>query len=211
MTHHYIFDVDETLYPSHHPFAKTIGTIGWDYLASLMDYDADEARKIIENMRKTKQPVIQKLWDDHNIPIAEIIRYPEKLDYTQFESDELLRDQLHQLNGLKHIYTDGVQTHAQNVVTALGLTHVFENLFSTETANYYYKDSVNDFNHILTHIQTEGKSCTFVEDKVSNLKPAKASGMLTIWLTQSDENIPEWVDETAPNLPTWLQTELERT
>lgn len=208
--HHYIFDVDHTLYPLGHPFGETLSPTGRQHLMDLTQKSFEHIQEEMALIRQEKRPLIKEVSKRYNISIEDIISYTNNLDYTQLQPDLTLNQLIKELVGIKHVYTDGVKNHAEKAVHALGLEGTFEHLFGVEIGEYYYKDSVADFSHILTSISAEGKNCTFVEDKAANLKPAKASGMRTILLTNSDENIPEWVDETAPNLPTWLRSKLAR-
>lgn len=210
MPHHYIFDVDYTLYPLGHPFGKDVFTLINTYIGELIGKTGTEVQTEFTEIRKAQERPLQYFSKTYNVPLEKICQYPTMYDYKKLMPCKRTQTLLKNLTGHKHTYTDGVKIHAEKTLAALKIEDTFTHLFGIEAGGHLFKKAHQNFAHILQKLETQGHACTFIEDNVANLKPAKASGMRTILLTHSDQDVPDWVDETAPNLPTWLQTELTR-
>ncbi len=117
----------------------------------------------------------------HDVDLAGILR-----------PDIRLRKVLEKLDGRKVIFTNGSKSHAENVLSILGLSNIFEDIFDVRVASFRPKPFPEPYLRVLQHLNANPDWCVMIDDLPENLKTAKDLGMQTILIGKS--NGFEYVD-----------------
>ena len=104
-----------------------------------------------------------------------------------------LRHQIQSLRGRKLVFTNAPRSYALRVLDLLGISDLFEIVFSVESTKFHAKPSVRGFRALLNTINANPADCIMLEDSLPALMTAKRLGMKTIWITKKLHK-PNYVD-----------------
>ena len=95
------------------------------------------------------------------------------------------------------IYTNGIESHAYDVLNALKLKNLFNDIYARDTLKKS-KPYIESFNQVTNKIRKYVRNIDgpniplniyFFDDLVSNLETANESGWITIWINKDYKNI----------------------
>jgi putative hydrolase of the HAD superfamily len=192
-----LFDLDNTLYP---PERK---------LFSLIDLRINRYMSEVVGIPPGKVDSLRRYyWERYGVTLQGLIRHydtdPE--DYLEYvhdvdvaaclKPDEDLRQSLEQLPMRKAIFTNGSKSYARRVLTTLGISDLFEEIFDIRVASYLPKPFPDPYCKVLEHLDVQGSCCVMVEDSTENLRTAKELGMGTVLVGQ--KGMQPFVDAHVP-------------
>ena len=117
-----------------------------------------------------------------------------------------LRHALRRLPGRKIVFSNAPLHYAEAVVDVLGVRPLFERVYSIEQMRFRPKPDLHAFLRLLREERLDPRRCIMVEDTAENLRPARALGMRTVWVSRAPRR-PAWVDlriESVLDLPRHL-------
>jgi putative hydrolase of the HAD superfamily len=79
------------------------------------------------------------------------------------------------------------------VLSVLGISDLFEAVFSIETVRFRPKPDAYGFLRLCRAHHLQPRRCIMVEDSLENLRTAKRLGMKTVWVAQA-KRAPGYVD-----------------
>jgi putative hydrolase of the HAD superfamily len=123
------------------------------------------------------------LWHTHQFPDLKRMVVPEPQ----------LRHVLQRLRGRKYVFSNAPVHYARAVLSVLGISDLFETVFSIETARFRPKPDAYGFLRLCRAHHLRPRRCIMVEDSLENLRTAKRLGMKTVWVSQA-ERAPGYVD-----------------
>ncbi len=118
-----------------------------------------------------------------------------------------LRSSLQRLSGRKVVFTNAPMEYAIRVLLLLGITDVFETVFSVESTKFHPKPAVRGFKGLLKSIGASAGDCVMVEDNLPALMTAKRMGMKTIYVTKTLQK-PSYVDARINSVLALTRTQL---
>lgn len=195
---HWLFDLDETLYPRSASVLRTIGQRIRQFIGAEYHLDAAEAdslarsyhqrygtslRGLMLHRQLDPEPYLHYV---HDFPLDELMLWPEL--------DALLSA----LPGEKSIFTNASRVHAERVLARLGIRRHFARIVDIASVGYISKPDPVAYAACLRLVNARAEDCVLVEDMGRNLLPARALGMTTV-LVDGDPN-----DDADYHIPTIL-------
>ena len=100
---------------------------------------------------------------------------------------------LRRLPGRKFVFSNAPVHYSKTVLKALGISDLFDAVFSIERTRFRPKPDVHGFLRLVRANHLRPQRCIMVEDMLPNLRTAKKLGMKTVWVTR-ERKTPRYVD-----------------
>ena len=113
---------------------------------------------------------------------------------------------LSRLKGRKLVFSNAPSHYALAVLGALGIQHLFEQVYTIEHTRYRPKPDAFGFLRLARARHLRPRHCIMVEDNLENLRTAKRLGMCTVWVAQYERHgqragrAPGYVDRRVRRL-----------
>jgi putative hydrolase of the HAD superfamily len=197
----WIFDLDNTLHNARPYIYPHINRAMTEYLQAhlgLEEAAASELRRhywkrygatLLGLMRHHDTDPAHFLWHTHQVPELERMLVHEPL----------LRTTLMRLRGRKLVFSNAPVHYSRAVLKALGISDLFDDVFSIERTRYRPKPDSYGFLRLCRENRVNPRRCIMVEDTLDNLRTAGRLGMKTVWVTQARTN-PAYVDVKVASL-----------
>jgi len=214
----WVFDLDNTLYPASSRLFDLISLRMTAFIAEYFDIAPDAAHARQKEFYMRYGTTLRGLMVEHDVDPAPFLDYVHQIDLGLVPADPGLADRLARLPGRKLIFTNASRIHAERVMDRIGIAHHFDDIFDIVSADYIPKPSPAGYEMLLRLYGVAGDTACMIEDLAINLKPAKALGMKTVWLTgeidwarpKAGNAIPDYIDHVAGDLGEWLDGVLQR-
>jgi len=217
-TRAWVLDLDNTLYPSACRLFDQIDERMGSFIMRYLSVDLAEAKKIQKDYFYEHGTTLNGLMSVHGMDPAEFLHYVHDIDVSPVDPNPRLGAALEALDGPKIVFTNGSETHAERVLTRLGVRHTIDAIVDIVAADYQPKPATLGYEKIIADHGLHAPSTLMVEDIVRNLKPARALGMATAWVPndyewagsartrfQAEEPSAEHVDFIAHDLTGFLE------
>lgn len=178
----WVFDLDNTLYSGVHGLFEQIDCRMKAYLAQFLDIDEDEAYRVQKSYFRQYGTTLRGMMLNHAMDAKPYLDFVHDIDVTAIPAAPALNDQLARLPGRKVIFTNADMSHAQRVLTQLGITDHFDGVFDIVSADYIPKPEPEVYDTLIKHFGFDPTRAVMVEDIARNLEPAAALGMATVWV-----------------------------
>jgi len=176
----WVFDLDNTLYPSHCNLFAQIDQKMTGFVGDLTGLPPAEARKLQKQLYHKHGTTLAGLMIEHKIEPRRFLDHVHDIDYGPVPAAPELVDALEKLPGRLVIFTNGSRRHAERVLERQGTSHLFGEIFDITDANYVPKPSEVAFASFFASHGIEGAAAAMFEDLPQNLAPAHARGMTTV-------------------------------
>jgi putative hydrolase of the HAD superfamily len=183
-------DLDNTLYPPDSGLMRAVGGRMVRYIVERVDVPPQDAERLKLEYYQQYGTTMRGLILHHGID-------PE--DYLAFVHDVPLASYLRpnpdlntMLTGIllrKTVFTNADREHAIRVLDLLGVRHHFERIVDVRDFGFNCKPHPSAYRRILDILDTRPDECVMVDDSADNLAPARALGMLTVFV--GNESSPE--------------------
>ncbi|MGE4429186.1 MAG: pyrimidine 5'-nucleotidase [Sphingobium sp.] len=205
----WIFDLDNTLYPASADLFGLMDVRMGDYIARLLECDAQEARTIQKRYFHDHGTTLAGLMRHHGVDPHHYLDFVHDIDLGALSSDAALIAHIEALPGRKMIFTNGDEPYARRVLDRLGLSTHFELIHDIHATGYRPKPDPHGYTLLRDTYGIDLARAAFFEDMARNLKPAKALGMSTIWLNNGSESgdfdaHPDFIDFETDHLTPFL-------
>jgi len=179
-TRAWIFDLDNTLYPAEcNLFAQIDQRMG-EFISELLDLPFDEARRLQKDYYRKFGTTLAGLMAVHGLKPESFLDYVHDIDVSVVPPSPELGRALDALPGRKFIFTNGSQTHAENVADRLGVLDRFDEVFDIGAAGYVPKPDPKAYALFLEAHRVDARSAAMFEDMPHNLEAPHALGMVTV-------------------------------
>jgi len=211
----WIFDLDNTLYPATANLFLQIDAKMKAFISQLLGVSLDEAYVLQKKYYHAHGTTLSGLMMHHDVDPETFLDFVHDIDHTVLDPDPEFAKTINSLPGRKLIHTNGSDSHAKDVLNALGLEDCFEAIFDIRAGAYVPKPDPESYQRFLHSHAFDPKTSIMFEDSVKNLKPAAEMGMVTV-LVQHDSNkaasnpdrfchyvtddLPTWLDQATQNL-----------
>jgi putative hydrolase of the HAD superfamily len=198
----WIFDLDNTLYPSRCDLFAQIDARMTAFIARLFEIEHDQARLIQKDYYYKYGTTLNGLMKLHNVPPEQFLEYVHDIDLSVLPKAPELGRTLSHLPGRKFIFTNGSRQHAERVASQLGILQRFDDVFDIAASAYIPKPQPEAYARFLERHGVQPRISAMFEDLPHNLENPHTLGMATV-LVQSiyDDHPCQKLVENAYDLP----------
>lgn len=176
----WIFDLDNTLYPSQARLWPQVDERITLYLAELFGIDGLSARALQKYYYERYGTTLRGLMEEHHLDPTEFLDFAHRIDLRDLAPNPGLGAAIAALPGRKLILTNGSRRHAENVAGKLGIRDHFEDIFDIEAGAYIPKPERAAYERFLDRYSVDPAKSAMFEDVAKNLVAPDALGMTTV-------------------------------
>ena len=187
----WIFDLDNTLYSADSGIFQQVHKLMGEFISKNLSMDMSEAKKLQSKYYKKHGTTLRGLMDNHGIDPDHFLDEVHRLDYSIVESNKILNEELHKLEGRKIIYTNANKKHVIDVLDRIDLSNFFDEIFDIKMANYIPKPELKPYEQIINLFNIEPESSAMFDDIAKNLVPAKKVNFTSVWIDAGYENFSD--------------------
>ena len=177
---HWVFDLDNTLYPPQVPLFSQIDRRMTDYVMRTLGVDHAEADRLRHAYWRQYGTTLAGLMAHHGTDPQEFLIEVHEIDFTVLEPDRELRAHIEALPGRRIVYTNGSAPYAQRVIEARGLAGLFDATYGVEDAGYHPKPRREAFETVFAIDGLDPRRAAMFEDDARNLAVPHGLGMRTV-------------------------------
>ena len=193
----WIFDLDNTLYPSSVNLFSQIDVLMGRFIRELLGCDLAEARRVQKMYFHDHGTTLAGLMHYHAVNPREFLDYVHAVDMTVLDRAPRLGDRLRALPGRRLIFTNADADYAARALAALGIADCFEGIWDIHAMTYRPKPEMSAYHGLIEAFSIDPARAVFIEDTARNLPPAKNLGMQTVWIDMATEWGDRAKDDTA--------------
>jgi putative hydrolase of the HAD superfamily len=175
----WVFDLDNTLYPSDSDLWPKIDTRITIFLGNLFGLDGISARALQKYYYRRYGTTLRGLMLEHEVPAADFLAFVHDIDRSTLQPNLALAAAIGALPGRRLILTNGSREHALRTAEQLGLGEIFEDIFDIVAADFVPKPAEATFLRFFERHGVDPKSSAIFEDIAHNLAVPHARGMVT--------------------------------
>jgi putative hydrolase of the HAD superfamily len=176
----WIFDLDNTLYPSGTEFVALIEGRMTAYVQQATGLPEAEARALQKKYLHEHGTTLAGLMALHGVDPHDFLREVHDVSMDSLTPDPALARALRRLPGRRLVFTNGSAWHADRVLKRLGLDGLFEAVFHLEAADMTPKPAPATYEALIAAHGVRPQASAFFEDSAHNLEPAARLGMTTV-------------------------------
>ncbi len=187
----WIFDLDNTLYPSHCNLFHQVDARMGEFISRLLDVDRIEARKIQKSYYRDYGTTLHGLMAERDVDPKDFLEFVHDIDHSVIPVDAALGAAIAALPGRKLIFTNGSRRHAESVAGQIGILEHFEDIFDIVAADYLPKPHAETYHVFLEEFGIDGTRAAMFEDLSRNLVVPADLGMATILVKALEDEHPD--------------------
>lgn len=199
---HWIFDLDNTLYPPAAALFDQIEVRMTDFVVRVLNVGRAEADRLRHKYWMEYGTTLSGLMREHGVDPEPYLVDVHQIDLARLEKAPELRSAIARLPGRKIVYTNGSKFHAERVIDARGLNGAFDAVYGIEHADYLPKPERQAFELICARDGIDATRATMFEDDIRNLAEPFQMGMKTVLV--GEENAAAHVHYSTDDLSGFL-------
>lgn len=177
---HWVFDLDNTLYPPSARLFDQIEVKMAEYVMRELGVDRAEADRLRKHYWREHGTTLAGLMKEHEIDPDPYLDAVHDISFDPLEPDAELAARIKDLPGKRIVYTNGSAPYAERVLEARGLSDLFDGVYGVEHANYRPKPERQAFDTVFAKAGIAAETAAMFEDDPRNLEAPHAMGMRTI-------------------------------
>jgi putative hydrolase of the HAD superfamily len=202
-TSEWIFDLDNTLYPSTcNLFAEVDRRMG-EFIARYLGVPFAQARHLQKSYYHQFGTTLSGLMQVHKLDPQPFLDYVHDIDLSAVPAAPELATAIGALPGRKLIFTNGSRRHAERVAEKLGVLHLIEDICDIAACQFVPKPEHDAFQRMIRRHDVAADRAAMFEDMPHNLEAPHALGMTTVLVHSDYQDHP-----VQKQIRTW--TELPR-
>jgi putative hydrolase of the HAD superfamily len=206
----WIFDLDNCLYPASANLFELIDKRMGAYIEQLIGCDSAEARRVQKQHFRDHGTTLAGLMHTHGVEPRHFLDFVHDIDLARISADPEVVAAINRLPGRKFVFTNGDVDYAGRVLDKLGLANLWDGVHDVHAMNYVPKPHPDAYSGLCERYGIDPEQSLFVEDMARNLKPAKALGMVTVWIDNGSEQAGhgadhDFVDYRIEDIGVWLR------
>ncbi len=178
----WVFDLDNTLYPSHCNLFVQMDRRITNYVMRVTGKGFEEAYKEQKLYYRDHGTTLRGLMSVHGVDPLDYLNDVHDIDYSPLSPNPELGELISSLPGRKHIFTNGDVPHVERTLKALQIEGVFEQIFDITAAEFIPKPEPAPYDKFLKQHDINPARAAMFEDMARNLEVPKARGMSTVLL-----------------------------
>lgn len=176
----WVFDLDNTLYPPQARLFDQIEVRMTQFVMESLKVDRDEADRLRTHYWRTYGTTLAGLMREHGVDPAPYLTTVHDISLDHLEADAELAAHIRDLPGRRIVYTNGSGPYAERVLTARGLSGLFDAVYGVEHAGFRPKPERAAFEAIFAQAKIDPAMAAMFEDDPRNLAAPHAMGMRTV-------------------------------
>ena len=176
----WVFDLDNTLYPPQARLFDQIEVRMTQFVMESLKVDRDEADRLRTHYWRTYGTTLAGLMREHGVDPAPYLTTVNDISLDHLEADAELAAHIRDLPGRRIVYTNGSGPYAERVLTARGLSGLFDAVYGVEHAGFRPKPERAAFEAIFAQAKIDPAMAAMFEDDPRNLAAPHAMGMRTV-------------------------------
>jgi putative hydrolase of the HAD superfamily len=176
----WVFDLDNTLYPSDCDLWPKIDQRITLFLAHLSGLDGMSSRALQKYYYQRYGTTLRGLMEEHGIGPDDFLDFTHDIDRSSLLPNFALATALTALPGRKLILTNGSREHALRTAEALGLKALFEDIFDIAAADFLPKPAAATYERFFDRHMVDPAQAVMFEDLATNLLIPHEKGMRTV-------------------------------
>ena len=207
MPRHWIFDLDNTLYPPAVGIATQCNARIVLFLQQLYGIEPVAARHKQRELIARHGTTLRGVMSSMGVDPAEFLAFEEDLDYSGLQPDAALRDALLDLPGQRIVFTNGSVSYATRLIQLLDLTEAVDGMWGIDSADFTPKPWEEAYRQCFDRYDVEASDAVFFDDLARNLEVPKRLGMHTVWVApdEAEQQAPLHVDVVASDVLSGLK------
>ncbi|QFS82280.1 hypothetical protein FIU97_05775 [Roseivivax sp. THAF40] len=177
---HWVFDLDNTLYPPEARLFDQIETRMTDWVMRELSVDAVEANRLRKKYWAEYGTTLAGLMQVHGVDPGGYLHDVHDISFAPLVPDPVLAARIAALPGRRIVYTNGSAPYANRVLKARGLDGLFDAIYGVEHADFAPKPERVAFERVFARDGTDTARAAMFEDEPRNLAAPHAMGMRTI-------------------------------
>ncbi|MDE4097318.1 pyrimidine 5'-nucleotidase [Phaeobacter gallaeciensis] len=177
---HWVFDLDNTLYPPSARLFDQIEVKMTDYVMAELGVDHAEADRLRKHYWREHGTTLAGLMQEHGIDPDPYLVAVHDISFAPLDPDAELAARIRELPGRRIVYTNGSAPYAERVLEARGLAGLFDGIYGIEHADYRPKPERQAFDTVFAKAGIAPQSAAMFEDDPRNLAAPHAMGMRTV-------------------------------
>ncbi len=203
---HWIFDLDNTLYPSDSYLFPQICARITAFVQRRMSLDAEAAYALRRRLYLEHSTTLRGLMIEFDVDPDDYLDYVHDIDVNVLMPNPALDQALAALPGDKVIFTNGTEPHAERILQRLGIRAHFSAIYDVVAANYVPKPDITIYHDMIDQHGIETEGAVMVEDMAVNLAPAADLGITTVLVCEPEDERHDHVDFHVEDLTKWLES-----
>jgi putative hydrolase of the HAD superfamily len=175
----WVFDLDNTLYPSDSDLWPQIDERISLFLMNRFGLDGLSARALHRYYYQRYGTTLRGLIDEDFANPAEFLSFVHDIDRSTLAPNPALASEIAALPGRKFIFTNGSRDHALRTAAQLGLDGAFEDVFDIVAGNMVPKPAAAAYRAFFDRYGVDPERAAMFEDIAHNLLVPRALGMTT--------------------------------
>ncbi len=209
----WIFDLDNSLYPASADLFALIDIRMGLFIQELLECGPEEARRVQKQHFLEHGTTLAGLMREHCVDPRAFLDFVHDIDLARIVADPALVAALDRLPGRKFVFTNADEGYARRVLDRLGLANAFDGMHDIHAMDYVPKPKPASYAAMCAAHGIDAERALFADDMARNLKPAKALGMITVWVDNGSERgghdaDPAGIDFVASDIGAWLEEAL---
>jgi len=176
----WVFDLDNTLYPSHCDLFAQIDVKMTEFVSRTLSLPPLEAKALQRKYYIEHGTTLSGLMTINKIPPEHFLDYVHAIDLAPLDGLPELGTAIAKLPGKRYVFTNGSRKHAENITRKLKIDHLFDDMFDIVAADYAPKPQVAAFDRFFERTGADPQRAAMFEDIAKNLLPAHQRGMTTV-------------------------------
>lgn len=176
----WVFDLDNTLYPPQARLFDQIQVRMTRFVMDALGVDRAEANRLRKHYWHTYGTTLAGLMREHGVDPGPYLIDVHDIALDHLEKDTDLRDRITDLPGRRIVYTNGSAPYAERVLTARGLSGIFDAVYGVEHAQFLPKPERLAFETVFASDGTDPARAAMFEDDHRNLAAPHDMGMRTV-------------------------------
>lgn len=201
---HWVFDLDNTLYPPEARLFDQIEVRMTDYVADALDIPHAEADRLRSAYWHRYGTTLAGLMAEHGVDPAPYLSWVHEISLDPLEEDPALAERIAALPGRRIVYTNGSADYARRVIAARGLAGLFDAVYGIEDAGFRPKPERAAFEAVFAADGVDPGRAAMFEDDARNLAAPHEMGMRTVHVAPEPDAQPHIHHHTA-DLPRFLE------
>ena len=202
---HWVFDLDNTLYPPAVRLFDQIEVKMTDYMVRLLGIEPAAANQLRQHYWQTYGTTLAGLMQEHGIAPDPFLHDVHQIDFSALMPDPELAEAIAALPGRKIVYTNGTAPYANEVLAARSLKDLFAKVYGVEHANYHPKPKAEAYEKVFQRDGLSPACAAMFEDEARNLAVPSSLGMRTVLVHGTRPENSGYIDYETHTLTTFLR------
>jgi len=183
----FVFDLDNTLYPASSDLWPKIDDRITLFMIRLFGLDSLSLRALQKHYYQRYGTTLRGLMAEHGVDAETYLRYVHDVDRSSLKPDHTLAAAIAALPGRRLILTNGSREHAVETARALGVDHLFEDIFDIVAADFVAKPDAEVYDRFFLKHAIDPRRSALFEDIARNLEIPHHQGATTVLVKPRSE------------------------